>query len=178
MTAQTLMAAVAAAAAGEDEEEPKAADPATAPDDDEEEKDEEEMTAKAVKAERARILGIQSMAFSGQDKLVAKLIDDGVSLGDAAVALNRDHKAKAAKVMAALDADEVKVKNLRAEANDPIETKPADPIANLTGETKWKAEYGASDDLRKEFATEASYLAFMRAKEAGRVRILARSNAA
>ena len=178
MTEKTLMAAVAAAAAGEDEEKPKAADPADAPEEDEDEKDEEEMTDKTVKTERARILGIQSMSFPGQDKLVAKLIDDGVSLGDAAIALNKDQKAKAGKFLQALDADEQKVKNLRSEANDPLPKGPVDPTANLTGEAKWKAEFAASEDLRKEFTGEAAYVSFMRAKEAGRVRILARSNAA
>lgn len=178
MTEKTLMAAVAAAAAGEDEEKPKVADPADAPEDDEEDKDEEDMKESAVKAERSRILGIQSMAFPGQDKLVAKLIDSGTSLGDAAIAINKDQKAKAGKVMQSLDADEEKVKNLRSEANDPLPKGPVDPTANLTGEAKWKAEFAASEDLRKEFTGEAAYVSFMRAKESGRVRILARPNAA
>lgn len=176
----TLMAAVAKAAAAEDEEDKKddEEEMAATSAEDEEKEDEDEMTDKAVKAERARILGIQSMAFSGQDKLVSKLIADGVSLGDAAIALNQDHKSKAAKHIAALDADEAKVKNLRAEANDAIPRAAVDPTAGLTGEAKWKAEFAASEDLRKEFASEGAYVSFMRAKEAGRVRILARPNAA
>lgn len=179
MTEKTLMAAVAAAAAGEDEEKPKVADPADAPEEDDDEKDEEEMTDKAVKAERARILGIQSMSFPGQDKLVAKLIDDGVSLGDAAVALNTDQKAKGQKFLQSLDADEQKVKNLRSEAttaNDTIVAESAKPGATLSGEAKWAADFDASAELQAEYPTKSDYLSFKRAEARGQVRFLKNRN--
>lgn len=137
---------------------------------------EEDKVAKAVKAERNRVLSIAAAAFPGQDRLCAKLIETGASLGEAALAFNADHKAKSAKVMANLDADEANVKGLRSEPANGAET-PRNPLAGLQGEALWKAEYSGSADLQAEFGGESGYLAFKRAEANGRVRILNKKSA-
>jgi len=186
MSTTGMLAAVAKAAAMEtDDKEKKAVDcscdpeePNYSPDCDcgdaaEEPKDEDEdKVAKAVKAERARVLGIAAAAFAGQEKLALKLIETGASLGDAALAFNADHKAMAAKVMQNLDADEAAVRGLRSEPANGMKA-PRSPLAGLTGEALWKAEFANSADLQAEFGNkEVAYLAFMRATASGQARIL------
>lgn len=137
--------------------------------------DEEEMSAKAVKAERERILGIQAACFPGQEKLAEKLINSGASVGAAALAFNKAMKASGNKVLLDLDEDEAKLKGLRSEfkpANDGTD-KGSKPGAGLEGEAKWSAEYDASADLQREFGAfggKTAYIAAMKAEADGRVR--------
>jgi hypothetical protein len=138
--------------------------------------DEEDKVAKAVKAERNRVLSIAASAFPGQEKLCARMIESGASVGDAAIAFNADHKAKRAKVLASLDADETAVKGLRSEPANGAEA-PKSPLAGLNGEALWNAEFNGSADLRTEFGSESAYLAFKRAEANGRVRILNKQSA-
>lgn len=138
--------------------------------------EEENKVAKAVKAERTRVLSIAAAAFPGQDKLCARLIESGATIGDAAIAFNADHKAKSAKIMASLDVDEASVKGLRSEPANGTEA-PKNPLAGLQGEALWKAEYSGSADLQAEFGSESGYLAFKRAEANGRVRILNKKSA-
>jgi hypothetical protein len=136
-----------------------------------EDEEDEDKVAKAVKAERNRVLSIAAAAFPGQEKLCARMINSGASVGDAALAFNADHKAKGAKVLASLEADESAVKGLRSEPANGAEA-PKSPHAGLNGEALWKAEFSGSADLRAEFGSESAYLAFKRAEANGRVRIL------
>jgi hypothetical protein len=190
MSVTGMLAAVAKAAAMETDETDKEDmqdcscnpdDPNYSPDCDcgdtaEKPEEEEDKVAKAVKAERSRILSIAAAAFPGQDKLCAKLIESGASVGDAALAFNADHKAKGAKIMASLDADEASVKGLRSEPANGSEPQKS-PLAGLSGEALWKAEFQGSAELRAEFGSETSYLAFKRAEANGRVRILNKKSA-
>lgn len=190
MSVTGMLAAVAKAAAMETDDTEKEEmqdcscnpdDPNYSPDCDcgdtaEQPEDEEDKVAKAVTAERNRILAIAAAAFPGQDKLCARLIDSGASVGDAAIAFNADHKAKGAKIMASLDADETSVKGLRSEPANGSQPQNS-PLAGLSGEALWKAEFQGSADLRAEFGSEMSYLAFKRAEANGRVRILNKKSA-
>lgn len=145
--------------------------------DDSFEKDAAKLKA-AVLAERKRIMAIQAAAFTGQDELVSELINSGASAGDAAMAFNKDQKAKLAGILKALDADEEKVKGLRSEyapANGPVEKSESNK--GLTGEPKWKADYASDAKLKSEFFSEEAYVAFKRAEAKGRVRILNKQSA-
>lgn len=177
MSTTGMLAAVAKAAAMEagEEELPKAPE-TEAEDTTEETVTEEAAIDTAVKAERARVLGIAAAAFPGQEKLALSLIEKGASLGDAALAFNADHKAKGAKVMANLEADEASVKGLRSEPANGAEA-PKNPLAGLQGEALWKAEFSGSADLQAEFGSEGAFLAFKRAEANGRVRILNKKSA-
>lgn len=190
MSMTGMLAAVAKAAAADDTENEDVKDCSCNPDDpnyspdcdcgetaekpdDEEDKDK---MSKAVLAERTRVLGIAAAAFPGQAKLALSLIGKGASLGDAALAFNADHKARGAKVMANLEADEAAVKGLRSEPANGAEAAKS-PLAGLTGEALWKAEFSGSAELQAEFGSEAGYLAFKRAEANGRVRILNKKSA-
>jgi hypothetical protein len=139
----------------------------------EKEDDEEDKVAKAVKAERNRVLSIAAAAFPGQEKLCARMINSGASVGDAALAFNADHKAKGAKVLASLEADESAVKGLRSEPANGAEA-PKNPHAALNGEALWKAEYASSADLQAEFGSEANFLAFKRADARGGIKLMSK----
>jgi hypothetical protein len=139
----------------------------------EKEDDEEDKVAKAVKAERNRVLSIAAAAFPGQEKLCARMINSGASVGDAALAFNADHKAKGAKVLASLEADESAVKGLRSEPANGAEA-PKSPHAGLNGEALWKAEFSGSADLQAEFGSENEYLAFKRAEARGGIKLMSK----
>lgn len=128
--------------------------------------------ASAVQAERSRILGIQQAAFPGQEAMAAGFIADGTSVGDAALAFNRDLKAKGPDHVAALRAADAHVKvpaNLTA-AGGGAEGAGAKAVPqNADG---WKAEYEASAELQAEFPTVAAYLGYRQGAAAGRVRVL------
>lgn len=185
MSVTGMLAAVAKAAAMETDEKkddemedcsPNPDDPNYSPDCDcggaPSKSDEADAVAFAVKAERTRILSIAAAAFPGQDKLCASLIESGATIGDAALAFNADHKARGAKILASIDADEAAVKGLRPEPANGCEPQKS-PLAGLSGEGLWKAEFQGSADLQAEFGgKEAAYLAFKRAEASGQARIL------
>lgn len=52
------------------------------------------LTQEAIAQERRRILDIQSAAFEGQEELVKKLIEEGISVEEAVKQLNQDFKKK------------------------------------------------------------------------------------
>lgn len=132
----------------------------------------------AVQAERSRILGIQQAAFPGQEAMAAGFIADGTSVGDAALAFNRDLKAKGPDHVAALRTADAHVRvpaNLSA-AGGGAEADAAKAVPqNADG---WKAEYEASAELQAEFPTVAAYLGYRQGSAAGRVRVLKVPNAA
>ena len=135
--------------------------------------------ATAVQAERSRILGIQQAAFPGQEAMAAGFIADGTSVGDAALAFNRDLKAKGPDHVAALRAADAHVRvpaNLSA-GGAGAEAAAAGGKAVPQNDEGWTAEYNASADLQAEFPSLGSYLGYRRGSAAGRVRIMAVPNA-
>lgn len=132
-------------------------------------------TEAATKAERDRIAAIHAAAFPGQDALVASLIADGKTPGDAAVALNADYKAKGSH-LDALQRMDGKVAGVK-----PAPTAGDAPVSKAEAEMnddELKAHYEASTDLKAEFGSFAVYSGFVKGSAAGRLRILSRKNAA
>ena len=124
-----------------------------------------EGNAVGAAAERERIKAIQSAAFAGQEALAASLIDKGTSVGEAALALNADHKAKGAHLeeIASMDKQLSGVKGAPAAGGDGGRT------TFEQNEAGWKAEFAAG---KTGFVDEASYVAFKKAETGGRVKIL------
>lgn len=121
----------------------------------------------AATAERARVLGIQGAAIPGHDKLVAQLIDDGVSIEAASL---RILQAEKASMQGRADA-------MRADAPAPVAhaAAPADDDAaddDIPVEERAKADWDKSKSLRAEFGTLGAYTAYLKATANGRARVL------
>ena len=128
-------------------------------------------------AERARILGIEAAALPGHEKIIAAhKADASKSPADAAMAIIAAEKEGRGAQLAALDKDEQTVKGLRSEPANGLDA-PKNPLAGLSGEALWKAEFAGSADLQAEFASEGAYLAFKRADSKGLARILNKKSA-
>lgn len=124
--------------------------------------------AEAATAERTRVLGVQGAAIPGHDKLVAQLIDEGVSIEAASL---RILQAEKASMQGRADA-------MRADAPAPVAhaTAPADEDAgaddDLPVEERAKADWDKSKSLRAEFGTLGAYTAYLKATANGRARVL------
>jgi len=138
------------------------------------------MTAGAA-AERERILGIEKAALPGHEEIIAAHKADGSKTpADAALAVIAAENASRSTVLDGLKADDSKVKIRSEPANgsgDPA-SAPQDAKAGKSGEDLWKAEYAESADLKAEFGSEKSYLAFKRAEESGQAKIFTPKKAA
>lgn len=134
-----------------------------------------EGTKEAASAERSRIKAIQGAAFAGQDALVTKLIDDGASAGDAALALNADFRSKGAHLesIKAMDTKVAGVKSAPTTGVDPKQKADAEMT-----DVELTAKYEASPDLKAEFPTAGAYLGYVKGVKEGRVRILNATKAA
>lgn len=123
-------------------------------------------------AERERILGIEKAALPGHEAIIAAHKADGSKTpADAAMAIIAAENETRGRQMAALKTDEEQVK-VRSEPANPAGPSAESSLAGKTGEDLWKAEYEASADLRKEFASVGEYVAFKRAEGSGQARIL------
>lgn len=129
------------------------------------------LVAEGSAAERARIAGIEQAALPGHEAIIKAHKDDPTkTAADAAMAIIAAENATRGGRMAALEADEDKVK-IRSEPANPAH--PAAPSASAPeGEAKWKADYAADAKLQAEFGGEANYLALKRAESSGLVRRL------
>jgi signal peptide peptidase SppA len=120
-------------------------------------------------AELQRILAVEAQLIPGHEALIASFKADGKTTGpEAAAAIIAAEKAQRTAAVAAIDAAAGTVV-VAAEA--PVDASTAiDP--NLPVEERAKAEWDKSPEIRGEFGSQASYLAFRKAEEEGRVRIL------
>ena len=135
-----------------------------------------ELSAEGAAGERQRIAALEAAALPGHDKLLAAHKADGTkTAGDLALAIVAAEKQARTGMLAGLAEDEAKLKGLRSEpANGAGPVKPAHPLAGLTGEALWKAEYAVSDALKAEFPSEAAYLGFKTLDAQGRIRTTAK----
>lgn len=135
-----------------------------------------ELKADGAKAERERLAGIEAQAMPGHGKIIdAMKADPGKTGADAAMAILAAEKSARAAQLAALDADEAKIKGLRSQPANGMETAADDgkaALAGLKGEALWKAEYDRDDRLQAEFGSQASYVALRKAEQNGLVKRL------
>lgn len=128
------------------------------------------LTAGAAQ-ERQRILDVEAQALPGHEKLIAQFKADGTTTGPmAAVAILAAERSANAGRAAAINADApAPVAHAAAPAGEPQFDASA-PI-----EERAKAAWDADASLRSEFGGNfASYLAYARADDAGRVRVLSK----
>lgn len=126
--------------------------------------------------ERARILAVEAQAIPGCETLIATLKADGKTTGpEAAVAVLAAYRQSA----------NGRLEALRAEAPAPLPHAAAPDAAASDGnldhlpvDERCKAVWDKTPGLRAEYGDHfASYLAFERARVAGRVKVLGRSAA-
>jgi signal peptide peptidase SppA len=126
-------------------------------------------------AERMRIQGIEENALPGYEAIVAEAKKDGKSTG--ADVAQRIVKAENEK-------REKKLGDIRAGAPPALPQPPVDGVlpgkgeeavdTTLPVEERAKKEWDTKVDIRKEFSSFESFLAFKRNEEAGRIRVLSR----
>lgn len=125
-------------------------------------------TADPVAAERARCAAIQSAMQPGFALLAALAVTAGWPV----------EQFTAAQAASAEAVENARIEgagaSFRQSLPAPVDGGGAAPPAPQAGEDAWKAEYAASDALRREFASESAYLSFKRAEAAGKVRILSK----
>lgn len=131
------------------------------------------LKAEGAKAERERVLGIEKASMPGHEKIIAAYKADATKTpADAAFAVLAAEQAARAGQLQALDKDEQSMRGLRAEPANGVDPKAeregSEPKPE--GEPKWKADYASSGKLQKEFASEAEYLAYMRAEARGGIK--------
>lgn len=131
-----------------------------------------EIHAAAVKAERERILSIRKAAFAGQDDLVNKAIDEGLSLADA----------QAGFIAAKKRTDEGRLQDVRKDTVPALGASPdsnpakgeleiVEPEAGVEfDEARFSAQYDKSKNLQTEFRNDKkSYLAYCKAASRGHI---------
>ncbi len=127
--------------------------------------------ADGATAERERIQSVETQSIPGHEKLIQKLKFDGkTTAGEAAIQMNQAEKVLRETVLTKLDKD----------APDPVATVLVPDVEtsaakdeNLPIEDRAKTAWDKDPDLRAEFLNRFdAYLAYVKADEAGQVKIL------
>ena len=129
----------------------------------------------AAVAERARITAIHEMVLPGYEAVAEDAIASGKAPADFAVSQVKAMKAHGNKMVAALAADEIKVAVVSSVPAPEAVSKPV-VNPNLPLEARTAAVWENDPAIRAEFGTLAIYHAYMKANEAGRVRVLKNRN--
>lgn len=131
-----------------------------------------QIQAEGAAAECARIQAVEDALIPGHEALIASLKFDGkTSGGEAALAVNAAERALRKKATTQLADDAPKpVPQAATPSIDP--PRKAEEDASLPLEDRCKAAWESDASLRAEFGSLATYTAFRRADEAGRVRQL------
>lgn len=134
-----------------------------------------QIRAEAAEAERARILGIEDVAVPGHDALVATMKADGKTTPDqAAAAILKAEKASRGAHMRKIEGVEEETSVVTAAPNGAA----AKPDVNSMSDEDLGEQYDRDDNIRAEFPTKQTYVAFMKAQASGRVRILSSKRSA
>ena len=119
--------------------------------------------------ERSRIASLEEIAFAGDDWLLAKAKADGMTVEAFAIEQAKIHKANQKQYADRIEGDE---EALPAVTNDPgpgTESLSADAPIEDRAKQAWERD----SNLRAEFGNSFErYLAFAKADESGRARIL------
>jgi hypothetical protein len=139
-----------------------------------------DLAKRGAETERTRIAAIDAAALPGHEGLVAAYKADGTkTAGDLALAIIGEEKKARAAQLGNLEKDEQQMRGLRSQpANGSEPERPANPLAGLSGEALWKAEFAQSEDVRAEFTgNEQAYVSFRKAETEGRARIFNKAKA-
>lgn len=138
------------------------------------------LRAEGAEAERERILGVQAQGakLPGHEALIARLVADGKSTAaEAALALVDAEHATAERRREAIGADRLRPVEFSAApsaredaALDRAAQVEAD--ANLPVDARCEKAWNADPALRAEFSSLGAYVAYTKAIESGRARVL------
>lgn len=124
----------------------------------------------AVAAERKRILEIEQIAVAGHEDAVKAAKEDGeTTAAELALAILKADKAAGRKHIAALEAEDA------AAAVKPAVPEAEAAADGATLEDRCKATWAKDARVRAEFGTLETFIAFERARETGRAKILSRA---
>lgn len=129
-----------------------------------------EFTTAGAQAERDRIAAVRAQSLPGHEALIDALAGDGKTTGPeaAAAVLAAERSVRQAQAKAhAADAPTPAPHATAPAAEQPIAEDKTRPI-----EERSKAAWDSDPKLRAEFANYDEYLAFARADDAGKVRVL------
>lgn len=130
----------------------------------------EQARVEGAKAERDRIRAVESQLIPGHERLIQGLKWDGETTGEqAAVQILAAEKKLRQSVADQIDTDATDAVDHAAAPE--VETS-AEENKNLPIEERAKAVWEKNADLRTEFSGFESYLAYAKAVDSGRVRIL------
>jgi signal peptide peptidase SppA len=133
-----------------------------------------EGVTEGAKAERDRIKAVQSALIPGHEALIESMIADGKSTGtDAMAAVIAAEKKVRDGELAKINADAIKP---AAAPAAPAVDADAGIDQNLPVEERAKSEWDKKPEIRAEFKTIEAYMAFKKADESGRVKILGRKS--
>jgi capsid assembly protease len=134
-----------------------------------------EGVTEGAKLEQERIKAVQAALIPGHEALIEAMIADGKTTGN---------EAMAAVIAAEKKTREGELAKIKADAITPAAATPApsaddagvavDP--NLPVEERAKAEWDKKPEIRAEFGRVENYVAYKKATEAGRARILGRKD--
>lgn len=128
-----------------------------------------------AEAERKRIKDVESQLLPGHEALITQFKADGKTTGEqAAIAVLNAEKEKRKTRMQTLE--DSAIRPVTPSNTDALLFQGVDP--NLPVEERAKAEWDKSSEIRTEFTSFNSYLAYKKASEAGRVRILSKAKSA
>ncbi len=125
-------------------------------------------------SERERIMKIEDVAMPGYEDMVAKAKSDGKTTAEElAMQILACEKQKGSDALSAMKASAESVPSLEPSVDPAQAQDPVDP--DLPVDERAKATWDKDPKIRKEFKTLDAYTAFVKAEEAGQVRILNRS---
>ncbi len=124
--------------------------------------------SEGILSERNRISGIHAVSMPGQDALVQECIEKGLSVGDSAIKLTADNRAKL----------EIEGQKIQVEAQEPVAIKEDEVVEQaVVADEKPKTpaeEFEASAELQADFGDFETYEAYLGAESSGRVRVLSK----
>ncbi len=124
--------------------------------------------------ERDRIMKMDDVALPGYEDMVNKAKADGkTTASELAMQILAVEKQKGSDALATMKADADKVPQIEPSVDPAQAQETIDPDSPV--ETRAKASWDKDPKIRNEFKTLEAYTAFMKAEEAGQVRILNRS---
>jgi signal peptide peptidase SppA len=129
-----------------------------------------ELTATGAQTERDRIAAVRAQSLPGHEALIEAMANDGKTTGPEAAAAVLAAERNVRKAQAQAHADDAPKPAPHAAA--PSAEQPAAEDKSLPVEERAKAAWASDPKLRTEFASQDDYVAWLRADEAGKVRVL------
>lgn len=129
--------------------------------------------AQGAQKERERITAIRALAVPGYEKMIDAAIADGaLSAGDVALQIVAAEKAARTGKLADYVSDGAAAAAVPAAAVPAVTDKGTAGDDDLPVEEQAAREYRTKKEIREEFATQESYVAYRKAAAEGRVKIL------